>query len=74
MYGMRSGTGPTYMLAVLKFVKTLISANVHEMHSTSVIDQFLKRTVVIMHTKTKFLHDSYALAYVYINVCCRIHA
>ena len=70
MHGMHCGSVPTSILAVFKLVKTLITANMYGMRSTSVVHRFVKRKVVVKHAKNKSLHEKYALAHVYITVCC----
>ena len=70
MHGMNSDSVPTSILAVFKLVETLISANMYEMRSRSVVHRFLKRKMVVKHTKTKALHEKNALAHVHITVCC----
>ena len=69
MHKMHSGSVPTTMLAVLKLVKVLISANMYGMHSTSVVHQPVKPKVVVS-TTPKLWHEVYALANVYVTVCC----
>ena len=39
------------------------------MRSTSFAHQFLKRKLVV-RTQNEVLHEKYALAHVYITVCC----
>ena len=70
MHRMHSGSVPTTMLAVLKLVKILISANMYGMHSTSVVHQSVKPKVVVIHATMKLWYELYALAHVYITVCC----
>ena len=64
MHGLHSGIILTSMVDVPKLLKTLIFANMYGMHSTSVVHRFLKRKVVVKHTKTKLLHEKYALAHI----------
>ena len=52
MHGMNSGSVPTSMLAVFKPVRTLISANMNGMCSTSVVHRFLEKEGS-KHTRTK---------------------
>ena len=46
MHEMYSGSVPISMLAAFKLVKTLISANMHGMRSTSVVHQSAEPKVV----------------------------
>ena len=47
MHGMHSGSVPTLVLALLKLVKVLISANMYGMRSTSVVQQPVEPKVVV---------------------------
>ena len=47
MHRMHSGSVPTFMLAVFKLVKTLISANLYKNRSTSDAHQPVKPKVVV---------------------------
>ena len=54
MHEMHSSSVPTSMLAVIKLVRTLISANMCRMHSLCVVHQFLKRKVVVRTQELSF--------------------
>ena len=47
MHELLSGSVPTSMLAVIKLVKTLISANMYGMRYTCVAHRYLKDKVVL---------------------------
>ena len=70
MHGMHSGSVPTSMLAVFKLVKTLISANMYGMRSTCACTSISETESSSKHTRTKLCIKKYALAHVYITVCC----
>ena len=54
MNGMQYCSVSISMVVVLKLVKTLISVNMCGMHSTSVVHRFVKRKLVVKHSKTDF--------------------
>ena len=73
MHGMHSGSVPTLMLAIFKLVKAIIPENMNGMRSTCVAHRFLNLKVVVT-TQEQIWHEMYALAHVYLTVCCWNHA
>ena len=69
MHGMHFGSVPTSMLAVFKLVNTLISAIMYGMR-TCVVSSISETESSSKHTRTKLWHEDYALAHIYITVCC----
>ena len=54
MHEMHSGSVPTYMLAVFKLAKALISANMYGMRSTCVVHRSLKWKIHLRRKKRSF--------------------
>ena len=58
MHGMHSDGVPTLMVAVLKTLETMITANMYGLHSTSIAHRFRKLQVVVKHKKQSFCMKS----------------